>query len=102
MTADARRAALDTFERGETRVICNVGVLTEGWDCTAVDCMLMCRPTMSPALYVQMIGAAFVPIRARKTALYWICPATAVVTETRIIPLWIFPREAGAGRRQTG
>lgn len=61
MTADARRAALDAFERGETRVICNVGVLTEGWDCTAVDCMLMCRPTMSPALYVQMIGRGLRP-----------------------------------------
>lgn len=61
MTADARRAALDAFEHGQTRVICNVGVLTEGWDCTAVDCMLMCRPTMSPALYVQMIGRGLRP-----------------------------------------
>lgn len=51
-----RQAALEAFEAGKTRVICNVGVLTEGWDCTCVDCILFCRPTMSPALYVQMVG----------------------------------------------
>ena len=51
-----RQKALEAFDRGETEVICNVGVLTEGWDCTSVDCMVMCRPTKSTALYVQMVG----------------------------------------------
>ena len=56
MKKEEREAAMADFEEGRCRVICNVGVLTEGWDCTAVDCILFCRPTMSPALYVQMIG----------------------------------------------
>lgn len=56
MSKEERDYALQAFEQGSVRVICNVGVLTEGWDCTAVDCILMCRPTMSPALYVQMVG----------------------------------------------
>ena len=51
-----RMANLEAFDRGDIRVICNVGILTEGWDSTGVDCMVMCRPTMSAALYVQMIG----------------------------------------------
>lgn len=51
-----RNATLNDFDAGRLRVICNVGVLTEGWDATAVDCILLCRPTMSPALYVQIIG----------------------------------------------
>ena len=51
-----RDAALDAFDRGDVQVICNVGVLTEGWDCTSVDCMVMCRPTKSTALWVQMAG----------------------------------------------
>lgn len=51
-----RMATLDAFDRGDLQVVCNVGVLTEGWDCTSVDCMVMCRPTMSPALFVQMVG----------------------------------------------
>lgn len=56
MKKEDREAAMQDFEEGRCRVICNVGVLTEGWDCTAVDCILFCRPTMSPALYVQMVG----------------------------------------------
>ena len=51
-----RLRILDAFDRGEIEVLCNVGVLTEGWDCTSVDCMVMCRPTKSAALYVQMAG----------------------------------------------
>lgn len=56
MGKEERAAAMRDFEEGRCRVVCNVGVLTEGWDCTAVDCILMCRPTLSPALYVQMVG----------------------------------------------
>jgi DNA repair protein RadD len=33
-----------------------VGILTEGWDSPRVDCIMMCRPTMSPGLFVQMVG----------------------------------------------
>ena len=51
-----RDAALYAFDRGDVQVVCNVGVLTEGWDCTSVDCMVMCRPTKSAALYCQMAG----------------------------------------------
>ncbi len=47
---------LHAFERGEIRVLCSVGMLTEGWDCPATDCLVLCRPTLSPALYVQMVG----------------------------------------------
>lgn len=51
-----RNHELERFANGETRVICNVGVLTEGWDFPSVDCIVLCRPTMSPALFVQMVG----------------------------------------------
>ena len=40
---------------GETRVICNVGVLTTGVDLD-VRCIIMARPTKSRILFVQMIG----------------------------------------------
>ena len=66
--ADRRRVLAD-FESGLLEVVCNVGVLTEGWDCTAVDCMLMCRPTLSPALYVQMIGRGLRPHPGKKDCL---------------------------------
>lgn len=53
---DENLRALDAFQKGEVRALCSVGMLTEGWDAPATDCLLMCRPTLSPALYVQMVG----------------------------------------------
>ncbi|MGD9216517.1 MAG: helicase-related protein [Desulfobacteraceae bacterium] len=56
-----RDMTLRLFEKGLVRIICNVGVLTEGWDSPAVDCVIMCRPTKSAALYVQMCGRGLRP-----------------------------------------
>lgn len=56
MNPAGRDTVLSAFESGKIRILTNVGILTEGWDSPAVDCVLMCRPTRSPALYVQMIG----------------------------------------------
>ena len=41
---------------GKTQVICNVGVLTEGYDNPATSCIIMARPTKSQALFIQCIG----------------------------------------------
>ena len=49
-------AALARFESGETRVLCNAALLTEGWDAPICDCVMVLRPTQSRALYVQMVG----------------------------------------------
>lgn len=56
LPAAKRAALLQAFEGGALKVLCNVGVLTEGWDCPQADLVLLCRPTMSTALYVQMVG----------------------------------------------
>ena len=50
-----RAAIVERFGRGETRVICNVGVLTTGFDAD-VRCIILARPTKSEILYTQMIG----------------------------------------------
>ncbi len=50
-----RSAALDRFRAGETRVICNVGVLTTGVD-LGVRCIIDAKPTKSKILFVQTIG----------------------------------------------
>ena len=60
---------LKAFERGEIRVLCSVGMLTEGWDCPATDCLVLCRPTLSPALYVQMVGRGLRVARGKKDCL---------------------------------
>lgn len=51
-----RKEILDGFNAGKYDVICNAMLLTEGWDCPRVDCIVVLRPTRSRALYVQMVG----------------------------------------------
>ena len=53
---EERKKILTDFEAGKLHVICNVGVLTEGWDAPRTDCIAMLRPTKSLGLYVQMCG----------------------------------------------
>lgn len=51
-----RRAILARLESGETQVIANCMVLTEGFDCPRVSCVVVARPTKSSPLYQQMVG----------------------------------------------
>ncbi|MBO5570031.1 MAG: DEAD/DEAH box helicase, partial [Clostridia bacterium] len=44
------------FEAGKYSVLCNSMLLTEGWDCPAVDCICILRPTKVRSLYQQMVG----------------------------------------------
>jgi DNA repair protein RadD len=51
-----RESAMDSFVNGDDRILVNVDILTTGFDFPGVDCILMARPTLSPALYVQICG----------------------------------------------
>ena len=51
-----REQVLAAFDRGDTNVLCNSMLLTEGWDCPSVDCIVVLRPTKIRSLYVQMVG----------------------------------------------
>lgn len=53
---DARREAVDSFKRGETKVLCNAMLWTEGVDLPPISCIHWLRPTTSDSLYVQGIG----------------------------------------------
>lgn len=54
-----RDAVLNRFRRGELRFLCNVNVLTTGFDAPHIDCVVLLRPTLSPGLYYQMVGRGF-------------------------------------------
>jgi DNA repair protein RadD len=56
-----RDAILHRLERGETRVVSNMGVLCEGWDQPAVKCCILARPTTSTGLYLQQAGRILRP-----------------------------------------
>ena len=51
-----RTEVLEAFDKGEYNVLCNSMLLTEGWDCPSVDCVIVLRPTKVRSLYSQMVG----------------------------------------------
>ena len=51
-----RREILADFDAGKYNVLCNSMLLTEGWDCPSVDCVVVLRPTKVRSLYSQMVG----------------------------------------------
>lgn len=51
-----RAAIIKRFRDGVTKVVANVGVLTTGFDFPELETIIIARPTMSLALYYQMIG----------------------------------------------
>ena len=51
-----RSAILEDFEAGKYDILCNSMLLTEGWDCPSVDCVVVLRPTKVRSLYSQMVG----------------------------------------------
>ena len=55
-SSDDRKEVLDDFESGKYNVLCNSMLLTEGWDCPSVDCIVVLRPTKVRSLYCQMVG----------------------------------------------
>ena len=54
--SDDRSEVLADFEAGKYDVLCNSMLLTEGWDCPSVDCIVVLRPTKIRSLYQQMVG----------------------------------------------
>ncbi len=51
-----RAEVLQAFSDGKYNVLCNSMLLTEGWDCPSVDCIIVLRPTKVRSLYSQMVG----------------------------------------------
>ena len=59
---DERRKVLAAFAAGKVQVVCNCGVLTEGFDDPGVEVVIMGRPTKSRSLYSQMVGRSTRPL----------------------------------------
>ena len=53
---EERRAILRRLKTGQTRVVVNCAVLTEGFDEPSISCVIVARPTKFHGLYVQMVG----------------------------------------------
>lgn len=58
LSATARKEALSRFANGESLVMLNVSVLTEGYDDPGIECVILARSIGSPGLYIQCVGRA--------------------------------------------
>lgn len=56
MKPDVRDAVISDLKSGKLRAVVNNNVLTTGFDYPPIDLIGMLRPTMSPGLWVQMLG----------------------------------------------
>lgn len=63
-----RREILARVTSGQTKVISNVGILTEGWDFPACGVMILARPTRSLTRYIQMAGRVLRPYPGKERA----------------------------------
>lgn len=54
--SEDRAEVLADFAAGKYDVLCNSLLLTEGWDCPPVECIVNLRPTRSRPLYAQIVG----------------------------------------------
>jgi len=61
-----RQAILERFRAGQTQVLCNVNLFTEGFDVPEIEVIQLCRPTKSVALHLQMLGRGLRPKGGRK------------------------------------
>jgi DNA repair protein RadD len=57
-----RDLRIQGYKEGHFRAICNNNILTTGFDHPAMDCIIVLRKTMSPGLWVQMLGRGTRPV----------------------------------------
>lgn len=58
-SSEERDRLLHRFRTGDLKYLCNVNVLTTGFDAPNIDCVALVRPTTSPGLFYQAVGRGF-------------------------------------------
>ena len=53
---DDRKAIIERFRTGENLVLCNVNIVTEGFNLPNIEVVQVARPTKSLSLWLQMVG----------------------------------------------
>jgi len=66
MSSADRSDILKRFERREIQVLLNVAILTEGWDCPPVSCVLLLRPSSHKSTMIQMVGRGLRTVNAEQ------------------------------------
>lgn len=53
---EQRKTIINKFKKGEIKVLCNVSIISEGFDLADMECVQIIRPTISLGLWMQMVG----------------------------------------------
>ena len=69
LSSKDRTKTLRKFQRGDLQVLTNVAVLTEGWDCPEVSCVILLRPSSYKSTMIQMVGRGLRPSTDKKDCL---------------------------------
>jgi DNA repair protein RadD len=69
LSSQKRAQVLADFARGALDVLCNVAILTEGWDCPRAKVCILARPCGSTGLYLQIVGRVLRATGVREEAL---------------------------------
>lgn len=64
-----RKELLEQFKTKEIKVLCNVEIITEGFDFPECEVVQLARPTKSLALYLQMVGRVMRPAKGKEYGL---------------------------------
>jgi len=56
MKEEERTAIIDQYKKGAIQILCNVAVLTKGFDDPVTSCIIVARPTKSLMLHIQILG----------------------------------------------
>ncbi len=76
--AATRRSVRDRIESGALRVVVTVGVLGTGFDAPSISCIVMARPTLSWALYLQQGGRGLRTADGKKDLLLVDCAGNSL------------------------
>ena len=63
---EKREDVLTRFRNGDTQVLCNVGLYTEGTDIPEIECIVLARPTKSLGFHLQMVGRGARPSKGKE------------------------------------
>lgn len=56
-----RQKIIQDFRNNKFKILCNVNIFTEGFDCPDIDGVQLARPTKSLTLYMQQVGRCMRP-----------------------------------------
>ena len=59
---DARAQTFEAFNKGDIRFLCNVGIVSRGWNEPFAEVVVIARPTKSRNLYAQQVGRILRPL----------------------------------------